>query len=161
MYVFKSFNPQDTFKLACLLGKKLKGGELIGLEGELGAGKTLFVKGLACGLGVGEPVTSPTFTLIQSYQGRLPLVHFDVYRLPVPEAIEELGYEEFFYGPGVTAVEWSDLIRPYLPGEYLQIIIKREYHPRKGEYRLITLVPHGKEMETLAEELIENAGAGN
>lgn len=143
--------------MACRLGKMLAGGELIGLEGDLGAGKTLFVKGLAHGLGTEEVVTSPTFALIHIYEGRLPLAHFDVYRLPVPEALEELGYEEFFYGNGVTAVEWSDLIRPYLPEEYLQVEIKRKYSQKKGEYRVITFTPHGQEMKKLVERW-KNAG---
>lgn len=157
MLEFETFSPEETLAIAGLLGSKLKGGEVIALEGELGAGKTLFVKGLAQGLGVEEPVTSPTFTLIHQYEGKIPLTHFDVYRLPSPESLEELGYEEFFYGSGVTAVEWSDLIRAYLPREYLLISIRRTYRPNKGEGRQIRLEPHGPSLEKLVEEMKEYA----
>jgi len=161
LYIYKSISQEKTYELACRLGKMLQGGELIALEGELGAGKTLFVKGLAQGLGIEEPVTSPTFTLLQLYEGRVNLAHFDIYRLPVPEAIEELGYEEYFYGSGVTAVEWSDLIKAYLPEQYIQVVIRRDYDQEQGEYRLITFIPHGEQMDILIEELGKNAGAGN
>jgi tRNA threonylcarbamoyladenosine biosynthesis protein TsaE len=161
LYIYKSISQEKTYELAVRLGKMLQGGELIALEGELGAGKTLFVKGLAQGLGIEEAVTSPTFTLLQLYEGRLNLAHFDIYRLPVPEAIEEIGYEEYFYGPGVTAVEWSDLITSYLPEQYLQVVIRRVYDQEHGEYRHITFIPHGEQMDMLIEELGKNAGTGN
>ncbi|MDX9871320.1 MAG: tRNA (adenosine(37)-N6)-threonylcarbamoyltransferase complex ATPase subunit type 1 TsaE [Clostridia bacterium] len=161
MYIYKSRSAEKTRALACSLGKLLSGGELIALEGELGAGKTLFVQGLAQGLGITEPVTSPTFTLLNLYEGRLNLAHFDIYRLPVPEALEEIGYEEYFYGPGVAAVEWSDLVGSYLPENYLQVIIRRDYSKEYGEGRLITLIPHGAEMEMLVEELSVYAGTGD
>ncbi len=157
MLEIETFSPEETIAFASILGSKLKGGEVIALEGELGAGKTLFVKGLAQGLGVEEPVTSPTFTLIHQYQGKIPLSHFDVYRLPSPESLEELGFEEFFYGSGVTAVEWSDLIRSYLPQDYLLISIRRIYHPDKGEGRSIRLEPHGAAIEALVKEMKEYA----
>lgn len=156
MYTIESYSCDDTLNIAACLGEKLKGGELIALEGELGAGKTLFVKGLAKGLGVDEPVTSPTFTLIHHYEGRITLNHFDVYRLPSPESIEELGYEEFFYGQGVTAVEWCDLIQSFLPQTYLHVKINREYRLKKGEVRLITFIPYGKEMEELLEAVMKD-----
>ena len=161
MLIFDSYSPAETFNLAYRLGKALHGGEVIALEGELGAGKTLFVKGLARGLDACEPVTSPTFTLIHLYDGRLPLAHFDVYRLGRPEMIEELGYEEYFYGPGVTAVEWSDLVKPYLPREHLLVELKRQYDPDKGEGRRITMIPYGREIEARLEELNKHDCAGN
>lgn len=157
MFRIETYSPEETYELASSLGKRLKGGELIALEGELGAGKTHFVKGLAHGLEAKEVVTSPTFTLINIYEGRVPLAHFDVYRLPAPQAIEELGYEEFFYGPGVTAVEWSDLISSYLPPEYLLVKIERNYSQIKGESRIFTFVPQGTDMEYLVEELRKDA----
>ncbi len=156
MYQVKSFSPETTYKLAFRLAQELQGSELIAIEGDLGAGKTLFVKGLAAGLGAVEPVTSPTFTLLHLYEGRLLLAHFDVYRLPSPQALEELGYEEYFFGPGVTAVEWSDLIQAYLPEEYLLVSIKRIDDPKRGEGRLIELVPFGIAIETLVEELMKD-----
>lgn len=154
LYSYESFSPQATFALAEKLGTLLQGGEVIALEGELGAGKTHFVKGLAAGLGAKGPVTSPTFTLLHLYEeGRLSLAHFDVYRLPFPEAFEELGYEEFFNGSGVTAIEWSDLISPFLPSEYLQIKITRLYRQDIGEGRLIAFYPHGESFVTMIKEL--------
>jgi len=161
MYRYETTAPEETFRLGYQLGTKLRGGEVIALEGELGAGKTHFVKGLAAGLGAEESVTSPTFTLINIYQGRIPLAHFDVYRLPTPEALEELGYDEYFYGPGVTAVEWSDLIQGYLPAEYLSVQIRRDYQPEKGEYRIITITAKGAALENLLRELDEDVCAGN
>ena len=156
MYKVKSFSDETTYSLAFRLAQKLKGSELIALEGALGAGKTLFVKGLAAGLGARDPVTSPTFMLLHLYEGRLMLAHFDVYRLSTPEAIEELGYEEYFYGQGVTAVEWSNLIQAYLPEEHLLVRIKRLDDPEHGEGRLIELVPYGKTIEALVEELMKD-----
>lgn len=156
MYQYKSFSPTDTYNIACRLGKKLKGSEVIALEGSLGAGKTVFVKGLAAGLGAEGPVTSPTFTLLNLYSGRLVLAHFDVYRLPRPEAIEELGYEEYFFGPGVTAVEWSDLISAYLPEEYLLVKIERLPGSPHNEGRLIRFGPHGEGFAALIEELMND-----
>jgi tRNA threonylcarbamoyladenosine biosynthesis protein TsaE len=161
LYRVETYSPQETLERASRLGRKLKGGELIALEGELGAGKTHFVKGLAAGLGAEETVTSPTFTLINIYEGKIPLAHFDVYRLPTPQAIEELGFEEFFYGPGVTAVEWSDLIKSYLPSQYLLVKIERVYTQPRGESRRFTFIPYGRELELLVEELKKDAGSGN
>jgi len=113
--------PEETMNLGRALGRLLQGGELLALEGDMGAGKTHFVKGLAQGLEVTEMVTSPTFNLIHAYAGRLPLAHFDVYRLESPAELENIGYEEYFYGEGVTAVEWGDQIQAYLPSDYLRI----------------------------------------
>ena len=161
LYSFESYSTEDTMALAAKLGTKLQGGEILALEGDLGAGKTHFVKGLAKGLGAEDSVTSPTFTLLHLYEGRLSLAHFDVYRLPFPEAFEELGYEEYFSGSGVTAIEWSDLIAPFLPAEYLQIKITRVYGQETGEGRLITFYPHGESMEALVKELALNDRTGN
>lgn len=161
MYKFETFSQEETFALAYRLARKLRGGELIALEGDLGAGKTVFVKGLAQGLGIEEPVTSPTFSLIHEYEGRISLFHFDVYRLGSPEEIEELGYEEYFYGPGVTAVEWSDLITSHLPQEYLTVEIHRLYCQTRGDMRTITLIPHGSYFENMVKELMENDSLGD
>jgi tRNA threonylcarbamoyladenosine biosynthesis protein TsaE len=161
LYSYQSFSPEDTLALAKKLGTKLQGGEILVLEGDLGAGKTHFVKGLAEGLGAKGPVTSPTFTLLHLYEGRVPLAHFDVYRLSSPEAFEELGYEEYFSGPGVTAIEWGDLISPYLPSEYLQIEITHLYQEESREGRLITFYPHGEFLKALVKELAEDACLGN
>ena len=117
---------KETRQLAEALARCLGEGDFLALEGELGAGKTCFVQGLARGLGAPEPVTSPTFNLIHEYRGgRLPLYHFDVYRLREPKELEGLGYEEYFEGDGVCAVEWSDLIGPYLPADRLTLRFTR------------------------------------
>lgn len=161
LYSFITYSPEETLALAAKLGEKLRGGEIIALEGDLGSGKTHFVKGLAKGLGVQEPVTSPTFTLLHLYEGRVPLAHFDVYRLTSPEAFEELGYEEYFSGSAVTAIEWSDFITPFLPSEYLQIKLTRVKGQDKGEARKITFCPHGETMEALIKELIADDHLGH
>ena len=115
----------ETKRLAESLAPLLEVGDVISLTGDLGAGKTCFVQGLAAGLGVAEAVTSPTFTIIKQYQGRLPLYHFDVYRLTGPKDLESLGHEEYFYGSGVTVVEWGDKIKESLPADCLTIEMHR------------------------------------
>jgi tRNA threonylcarbamoyladenosine biosynthesis protein TsaE len=115
----------QTKELAVRLAPALAAGDLISLTGDLGAGKTRFVQGLAAGLGVVGPVNSPTFTIIKLYSGRLPLYHFDVYRLTAPSELESLGFEEYFYGDGVTVVEWGDKVRDLLPPDHLRIEIHR------------------------------------
>ncbi len=123
---FSSASPATTYEVGQLLGKLLIPGDLICLIGDLGAGKTLLVKGMAVGLGVDEAsITSPTFTLINEYQGVHPIYHFDVYRLDNPNELEDLGYEEYFFGAGVCIVEWGDQIRTYLPDHYLTVEIKK------------------------------------
>lgn len=161
MYKYQSRSPEETRQLGYQLGKIITQGIVIALEGNLGAGKTLFVKGLAHGLGATDPVTSPTFTLINLYEGRLPLAHFDVYRLPTPEALEELGYDEFFYGEGVTAVEWSDTIQDYLPEDFLQVMLEPQSIEGQSEGRQITFIPHGEEAERLLKELEKNVSTGD
>ena len=153
-YSYSSFSPQETFALAERLGTRLRGGEIIVLEGDLGAGKTHFVKGLAQGLGIKEVVTSPTFTLLQLYEGRLPLAHFDVYRLSEPTVFEELGYDEYFAGPGVTVIEWGELVKPYWPEEYLRIEISKPEQPEAAQKRLLTFDPRGSTWQALVKELV-------
>ncbi|PKM82821.1 MAG: tRNA (adenosine(37)-N6)-threonylcarbamoyltransferase complex ATPase subunit type 1 TsaE, partial [Firmicutes bacterium HGW-Firmicutes-13] len=114
-------SPEETLKLGTILGTLLQKGDVIGLFGELGTGKTVFTRGIARGLKVEDYVTSPTFTLINEYSGSLPLFHFDVYRLDDPEELLELGYEEYFYGEGITVIEWAEKIEDYLPPGYLAV----------------------------------------
>ncbi|PTX97665.1 tRNA (adenosine(37)-N6)-threonylcarbamoyltransferase complex ATPase subunit type 1 TsaE [Verrucomicrobia bacterium LW23] len=110
-------SPEDMYDLGKRLASELRGGEVLALYGGMGSGKTHFVKGLARGLGYTGEVTSPTFTLIHEYDGgRLPLYHLDLYRLEEPDAVSRLGVEDYFGGPGVTAVEWADRAEPLLPG---------------------------------------------
>ena len=114
--VIESFCPEDTFALGQKIGELVKPGTVISLVGDLGVGKTVFTQGLAKGLGITEPVNSPTFTIVQVYDGgRLPFYHFDVYRIGDIEEMDEIGYEDYFYGEGVCLIEWADLIRELLP----------------------------------------------
>ena len=120
-------SPEETFAFGKETGRHAKPGEIYTLDGDLGAGKTVFAKGFAEGLGITEIVNSPTFTIVQNYEtGRLPLWHFDVYRIGDPEEMDEIGYEDCFFGGGVCLVEWSELIEELIPAEAVRIRICRE-----------------------------------
>ena len=123
MTVYSSTSPEATRALARNLSRQLRAGDAVLLQGDLGAGKTEFVKGLAEGFGVTEKVTSPTFALLNIYQGVLPIYHFDLYRLNRPEELYEIGFEEFIGGPGLAVVEWPDQFLAELPEQYLQVKI--------------------------------------
>jgi len=110
-----SRSPGETREVAARLAETLAPGDVIALKGELGSGKTCFVQGLARGLGVGMLVNSPSFTIVKEYEGRIPLYHFDVYRLSGSGGLNGIGCEEYFYGGGVTAIEWADKIEEMLP----------------------------------------------
>ncbi len=117
-------NEKEAEELGMQLADRLAPGAVIALTGDLGAGKTTFTKAVARGLGITDMVTSPTFTIIQEYEGgRLPLYHFDVYRLEDAEELYELGYEEYFYGEGVCVIEWADRIEDFLPKDSIRIHI--------------------------------------
>ena len=118
-------NTEETEKLGYNIGKLLKGGEIICMDGDLGVGKTTMTKSLAKGLDIDDHITSPTFTIVNEYEGRLKLYHFDVYRISDVEEMYDLGYEEYFYSGGVCIIEWSNLIKEILPKERLTIEIKR------------------------------------
>lgn len=137
--IIETRKPDETFAFAEKLGKHAVPGQVYALNGDLGVGKTVFAKGLAAGLGVTEPVSSPTFTIVQEYRtGRIPFYHFDVYRIEEPEEMEEIGYEDYFYGDGVCLIEWSDLIRDILPDRMIRVTIEKD--PDKGfDYRRITI----------------------
>ena len=123
---FETRSPDETRAFGAMLAQSLAEGDFIALDGELASGKTCFVQGLAAGLGYSGPVTSPTFTLLHLYEGgRLPVYHFDVYRLKAPEELENIGYEEYFYGDGVCVVEWSDLAADYLPKRRIRLMLER------------------------------------
>ncbi len=120
--ICKTINTQqETQVLAMKLAAMAKPGDVICLSGDLGAGKTTFTQYFAAALGIDELVTSPTFTIIQEYQGRIPLYHFDVYRIRTPYEMEDIGYEDYFYGKGVCMIEWPTLIEPLLPENHLWI----------------------------------------
>lgn len=142
--VIETWKPQETFELGRRMGERAQAGQIICLEGDLGVGKTVFTQGFAEGLGIREPVNSPTFTILQQYEeGRLPLYHFDVYRIGDVEEMEEIGYEDCFYGEGVSLVEWSDLIREIIPENAVRITIEKDLE-RGFDYRRITV--EGKEL---------------
>lgn len=128
----ETYSADETFALGRKMGREAKPGEVIALSGDLGAGKTVFTQGFADGLGIQELVTSPTFTIWQSYNGgRLVLNHFDVYRLEDIDEMDEIGYEDAFYGGGVTLVEWPERIRELLPENTVWIRIDRD--PMRGD----------------------------
>ena len=130
---------KDTFELGRKIGQEALPGDVYTLVGDLGVGKTVFTKGLAAGLGIMEPVSSPTFTIVQIYEdGRLPFYHFDVYRIGDLEEMEEIGFEDYVYGEGVSLIEWANLIQDILPERYTQIIIEKDLE--KGfDYRRIRI----------------------
>ncbi len=130
---------EETYQIGYRIGERSKAGDIYALTGELGAGKTVFAKGLAAGLSITEPVNSPTFTILQIYEGgRLPLYHFDVYRIADPSEMDEIGIEEYFYGSGVCLVEWADLIPDIFPPETVYLTIEKD--PEKGfDYRRIRI----------------------
>lgn len=135
--------PEDTFELGRRLGEAAKGGEVYTLIGDLGVGKTVFTQGFAAGLGLTEPVSSPTFTILQVYEeGRLPFYHFDVYRIGDVEEMEEIGYEDCFYGEGVSVIEWANLIEEILPEHYTRVTIEKDLE-RGFDYRRIILEEAG------------------
>lgn len=137
--VIETWNPKETFEFGKKMGKEAHPGQVICLDGDLGTGKTVFTQGFAEGLGITEPVNSPTFTIVQQYEeGRLPLYHFDVYRIGDISEMDEIGYEDCFYGDGVSLVEWSSLIEELLPQNRIHVTIEKDME--KGfDYRRITV----------------------
>lgn len=120
-----SKSEEQTYKLGEYLGKALQQGDIICLTGDLGAGKTAFTKGIGIGMDINELITSPTYTIINEYNGRISLFHFDVYRLEGVEEMYELGYEEYFFGDGAVVIEWADIVKDIIPQERLWITILR------------------------------------
>ena len=134
MFTVETENPNQTEQLAGIIASYLSKGSILALDGDLGAGKTIFSKGLAKSLGVKEPVTSPTFVIMQQYEdGRIPLYHFDVYRIEDPDELYETGAEEFFYGDGISVIELASLIEELLPEDMIRVRISRM--PEKGPDR--------------------------
>ncbi len=139
MSVTETFCAEETFALGKKIGELAEPGMILSLTGDLGVGKTVFTQGLASGLGIREAVSSPTFTIVQIYEeGRLPLYHFDVYRIGDVEEMDEIGYEDYFYGDGVCLIEWADRIRELLPENVGSVTIEKDLE--KGfDYRRITI----------------------
>mgnify|MGYP000842964690 CR=1 FL=1 len=148
--IIETKTPQETFEVGKKIGENAKPGQIYTLTGDLGVGKTVFTQGVAAGLGITEPICSPTFTIIQEYEsGRLPLYHFDVYRIGDIEEMDEIGYEDYFYGNGLCMIEWANLIEEILPEKRHDISIEKdlekalywtrraaEHGDRDGQYNL-------------------------
>ena len=141
--IYETFRPEETFALGRTLGEQAQAGTVYCLDGDLGAGKTVFTQGFAAGLGIKEPVNSPTFTILQQYEdGRLPLYHFDVYRIGDVSEMDEIGYEDCFFGDGVCLIEWPGLIEEILPEKVTWVTIEKDLE--KGfDYRRISVEDRG------------------
>ena len=145
--VIETHDPEETFEVGRTIGMNAKPGQIYTLTGDLGVGKTVFTQGVAAGLGITEPVNSPTFTIIQEYEdGRLPFYHFDVYRIEDLEEMEEIGYDDYFFGQGICLIEWAELIEEILPEKRIEVTIEKDLE--KGfEYRKITIEERGEKTE--------------
>ena len=139
--IIETFSPQETFMLGKQIASQAIAGQVFTLTGDLGVGKTLFAQGMAAGLEISEPISSPTFTIVQTYDsGRLPFYHFDVYRIADVEEMDEIGFEDYVYGSGITLIEWADLIAEILPEQLTHIQIQKDL--TKGfDYRRIVITP--------------------
>lgn len=139
MEIYDSLSAEDTYQLGLKIGREAEPGSVFTLIGDLGVGKTVFTQGVAKGLEIDEPVNSPTFTIVQVYEsGRMPFYHFDCYRIGDVEEMEEIGYMDYFYGEGMTMIEWANLIEEILPEHYKQVTIEKDLE--KGfDYRKITI----------------------
>ena len=126
MIIIETTNAEETFKLGVKIGEQARPGEIYTLNGDLGVGKTVFTQGVARGLGIEEPVNSPTFTIVQVYEeGKMPFYHFDVYRIGDIEEMEEIGYDDYFFGNGVCLIEWAELIQELLPKQIISVTIEK------------------------------------
>lgn len=137
--IIETFSPEETFEFSKKLGEEAESGQVYTLTGDLGVGKTVFTQGFALGLEIDEPVDSPTFTIIKVYdEGRLPFYHFDVYRIGDVSEMDEIGYEDYFFGDGVSIVEWANLIEEIIPEDAIDVTIEKDL--TKGvDYRKITI----------------------
>ena len=137
--VKETFSERETWELGEEMGRAALKGQVYSLTGDLGVGKTVFTKGLAAGLGITEPVVSPTFTIVQIYEeGRLPFYHFDVYRISDISEMDEIGYEDYIYGDGVSLIEWADLTPEVLPEHYMEVSIEKDLE-QGFDYRMISI----------------------
>jgi len=143
MEEFDSQKPEDTFEWAAGIAKEAKSGEIYTLSGELGVGKTLFAGGFAHGLGISDHIVSPTFAILNVYEGRLPLYHFDMYRIEGSDELFNIGHEEYFYGDGVCLVEWPEMVETEIPDSAIQIEISKKLE-KGNDYRHITINRKGR-----------------
>lgn len=138
--VIETRNPRETYQLGVELGSSAKNGQVFTLVGDLGVGKTVFTQGLAKGLDIAEPISSPTFTIVQVYdEGRLPFYHFDVYRIGDISEMDEIGFEDYVYGEGVSLIEWANLIEEILPEDRIEIVIEKDLE-QGFDYRKISII---------------------
>ena len=137
--IIETRSAEETYQLGVEIGKKATRGQVYTMIGDLGVGKTVFTQGMAFGLGITEPISSPTFTIVQVYdEGRLPFYHFDVYRIGDISEMDEIGYEDYVYGEGVSLIEWANLIKEILPDERICITIEKDLE-QGFDYRKITI----------------------
>ncbi len=158
MLKFHTESVEETSGIGERLGRLLSKGNIICLSGDLGAGKTSFAKGIAKGLEVKDYVTSPTYTIINEYEGRLPMYHFDAYRLNNAEEMDELGYEEYFFGDGAVVLEWADIVRDIIPAERLWITI---LNSRGDNTREIIMEATGEIYDTMLKGMEHNENTGS
>lgn len=135
---YKSNSPKETANIAKAFAKTLTGGDILCLNGDLGVGKTAFVQGLVAELGVKEPISSPTFTIVNCYDGKLPIYHFDVYRIEDSDEMYEIGFEEYIFGDGITIIEWAENIKDILPKKRYDITITKDYS-KHDDFRIIKI----------------------
>ena len=149
--IIETRTPEETFALGKRIGEQALPGQIYTLTGDLGVGKTVFTQGVAAGLGITEPVSSPTFTIVQVYdEGKLPFYHFDVYRIGDIEEMDEIGYDDYFFGEGICLIEWAELIREILPEDRIRITIEKDLS-QGFDYRKITIEGLDQEWELLRE----------
>ncbi|MGI5840101.1 MAG: tRNA (adenosine(37)-N6)-threonylcarbamoyltransferase complex ATPase subunit type 1 TsaE [bacterium] len=158
MLIVETYDAAETRNIGRSLAAYLEPGSVVCLAGELGAGKTVFAQGVAAGLGVEEPVNSPTFTLVNEYQGRLPFYHLDLYRLESPESLYDLGYEEYFDSDGIVLIEWAERAAGFLPRELLRVEIERAGKNDGGTYRRLSFIPLGSRYENILLRMEKRCG---
>ena len=155
-FSFTTKNENETIRLGEKIGCLLKPGDVIGLFGELGSGKTHMIKGICTALECANEVSSPSFTLINKYKGNFPVYHFDCYRINSETEIFDLGYEEYFYGKGICLIEWAERVTTFLPQEYIGISLKGIYEKGKENIREIDVFINGPSLERRSWEFLEN-----
>lgn len=152
LWTIETENEQQTLEFGKVIGKHAKSGDTLCLTGDLGSGKTVVTRGIAQGLGVVEDVTSPTFTLLNIYQGKLPIYHFDIYRLENQNMVQDIGFYDYVGQDGVAVIEWADLIPDYLPDDYMRLDIKRDFETG-SDHRVIHVYQRGDGMNEIKSGL--------
>ena len=153
MKEFKTFSQEVTIEIGKALGRLLNTGDIVCINGDLGTGKTVFTNGIAKSLGIIEHITSPTFTIVNEYSGRVPFYHFDVYRISDSEEMFEIGFEEYLYGEGIVVIEWADIIKDILPTEVIQVTIQKNLE-LGIDARIIEIVFNGSKYRDYKSRLV-------